>query len=189
MWDALNEFELSLMNSLNSAISGEVMDLFLSFMLFLERGALVWILLTVLLLFDKRFRRAGYMTSLGLGISLLVAFVILKPVFGRLRPLEFIEGYAIIFPIPETYSFPSSPVTIAFAYTAVLWNNVKMLRVPLVLLSAFIALAEIYVYFSYFSDVVAGVVLGALCGIITVRLFEKYTIIKPENNDKSGNLQ
>ena len=188
MWHSLNQIELLVMDSLNAVISGRFMDLFLSFMLFLERGALVWILLTVFLLFDKRFRRAGYMTSLGLGISLLIVFVILKPLFGRLRPLEFIEGYAIIFPIPETYSFPSSPVAVAFAYTAVLWNSVKMLRVPLVLLSSLIALAEVYFYFSYFSDVIAGALIGIACGIVTVWLFDKYTIVKPERNDKSGRL-
>ncbi|HDP77316.1 MAG TPA: phosphatase PAP2 family protein [Mesotoga infera] len=186
MWDVLNQIELSVMHSLNAVMSGQFMDLFLSFMLFLERGALVWILLTVFLLFDKRFRRAGYMTSLGLGISLLIVFVVLKPVFGRLRPLEFIEGYTIIFPVPETYSFPSSPVAVAFAYAVVLWNNVKMLRAPLVLLSSLIALAEVYVYFSYISDVVAGAVIGLACGILTVWLFNKYTIIKPEKSDKSG---
>jgi len=189
MWDVLNDIELSIMDSLNAVMSGQFIDLFLSFMLFLERGALVWIILTVFLLFDKRFRRVGYMTSLGLGITLFIVFVILKPVFGRLRPLEFIEGYTIIFPIPETYSFPSSPVGVAFAYTAVLWNSIKMLRVPLVLLSSLIALAEVYVYFSYFSDVIAGAVIGIACGIVTVWLFDKYTIIKPERNDKSGSLQ
>ncbi len=189
MWDVLNDIELSIMDSLNAVMSGQFIDLFLSFMLFLERGALVWILLTVFLLLDKKYRRAGYITSLGLGITLLIVFVILKPVFGRLRPLEFIEGYTIIFPIPETYSFPSSPVGVAFAYTAVLWNSVKMLRVPLVLLSSLIALAEVYVYFSYFSDVIAGALIGIACGIVTVWLFDKYTIIKPERNDKSGSLQ
>jgi len=183
MWNVLNQIELTVMHSINAGISSQFMDLLLSFMLFLERGALVWILLTVFLLFDKRFRRAGYMTSLGLGISLLIVFVILKPVFGRLRPLEFIEGYTIIFPVPETYSFPSSPVAVAFAYAVVLWNSVKMLRVPLLLLSSLIALAEVYVYFSYFSDVIAGALIGIACGIVTVWLFDKYTIVKPERND------
>ncbi|WP_367363019.1 hypothetical protein [Mesotoga sp.] len=66
MWDVLNQVELSIMDSLIAMqlCPGQFMDLFLSFMLFLERGSLVWILLTVFLLFDKRFRRAGYMTSL-----------------------------------------------------------------------------------------------------------------------------
>ncbi len=40
-----------------------------------------------------------------------------------------------------------------------------MLRVPLVLLSSLIALAEVYVYFSYISDVIAGAVIGIACGI------------------------
>jgi undecaprenyl-diphosphatase len=64
-----------------------------------------------------------------------------------------------------------------------------MLRVPLALLSSLIALAEVYVYFSYFSDVIAGALIGIACGIITVWLFDKYTIIKPERNDKSGGLE
>ncbi|NLT45079.1 MAG: phosphatase PAP2 family protein, partial [Thermotogaceae bacterium] len=85
MWDVLNDIELSIMDSLNAVMSGQFIDLFLSFMLFLERGALVWILLTVFLLLDKKYRRAGYITSLGLGITLFIVFVILKPVFGRLR--------------------------------------------------------------------------------------------------------
>jgi len=68
MWQGLNGLELSLMNWLVSPIEGAFMDLLMSFFLFLARGSLVWILLTVFLLFDKRYRRTGYLTSAGLAI-------------------------------------------------------------------------------------------------------------------------
>ncbi|HNR80766.1 MAG TPA: phosphatase PAP2 family protein [Mesotoga infera] len=180
MWHGLNGLELSLMNWLVSPIEGAFMDLLMSFFLFLARGSLVWILLTVLLFFDKRYRRTGYLTSAGLAIALLLSFVILKPILARTRPFLLLEGYSLIFPMPETYSFPSSQVTVAFAYVVMTWKSVKSLRIPVLTIASLVSLSKIYVYFNYFSDVVAGVFLGVFCGWFAVKLFEKYTVVRPE---------
>jgi undecaprenyl-diphosphatase len=178
MWSVLNELELSLMGRINSIVSGNIMDILMSFMLFLSRGSLVWMLLTVFLLFDRRYRRIGYKTSIGLILSLLLSFVILKPILSRVRPFEFLEGYSIIFPLPETFSFPSAQVTVAFAYLFIIWKDVRSLRVPVLLISILICLSKTYVYFNYFTDVLAGVCLGVFCGWFTVKLFERYTLVK-----------
>lgn len=108
----------------------------------------------------------------GLGLHYL-----LKILIGRVRPeaAELIES---------TPSFPSGHSTMAIIFFALLLFYVipdlkyKSLRKPLkslsILLMILIPFSRIYLGLHWFSDVIAGAILGALVFVISVILAKKY---------------
>ena len=54
----------------------------------LGNSGIVWILITIVLIAIKRYRKYGYMLALALIITLVVGNITLKPLVARIRPFD-----------------------------------------------------------------------------------------------------
>ncbi len=132
----------------------------------------VWIFSGIVLLSVKRYRRAGVAVILALFMSLIFGNVILKPLIARIRPCiiyPWIPLY-ISMPLPTDYSFPSGHTFGSFAAATAIFCRSKRVGTLALLLAAGIGFSRMYLFVHYPSDILAGVLLGTLSGIIAYKI-------------------
>ncbi|MDP4012515.1 MAG: phosphatase PAP2 family protein [Candidatus Nanoarchaeia archaeon] len=99
--------------------------------------------------------------------SLAVTFV-LKFLIERIRP-EIITAL-----IPETgFAFPSGHATAAFASVPLVNKIFKKTKLFWIVYVVLIGFSRIYLGVHYFSDVIAGALVGIICGKIILKLSKK----------------
>lgn len=142
---------------------------------------IVWIALGMALLSVKKYRWAGVAVILALAISLIVGNGILKPLVARLRPCIIYPWMpmAISAPLPTDYSFPSGHTFGSFAAAVAIFCQSKRWGTAALLLAAGIGFSRIYLFVHYPSDVLAGVLLGTISGIVAYRMSRYLSISRP----------
>jgi len=120
------------------------------------------------------FAKMGWMMGVALLLGLIVCNLTLKPLIARIRPYE-LEGFADLLMIERQSekSFPSGHSVAVFEMAfAVAYYTKKKGRgvwgVFAYILACLIAYSRLYVGVHYPSDVIAGAVIGTVCGILAV---------------------
>mgnify|MGYP003199246539 CR=1 FL=1 len=80
----------------------------------LGNAGILWILITIVLLLDKKTRNVGYMSALALIGSLIVDNILLKNLVARTRPFDVNTAVQLLVAKPRDYSFPSGHTATAF---------------------------------------------------------------------------
>ena len=137
----------------------------------LGNAGILWILITIVLLLDKKTRNVGYMSALALIGSLIVDNILLKNLVARTRPYEVVDGLKLLIEKQSDYSFPSGHTGSSFASAIVLWKELpKKYGVMALIAAVLIAYSRLYVGVHYPSDVLAGVVIGTVLALVSVWL-------------------
>ena len=144
----------------------------------LGNAGIFWIILSVVLLFFKRTRKAGALALVSLLICFLVTNVWLKNMVARMRPYERYEDIILLVAKAVDYSFPSGHTASSFAAAGVYWRYLnKKAGIGLMILAAGIGLSRLYVGIHYPSDVLVGWIVGFACSQIVYygeRALRKY---------------
>ena len=99
-------------------------------------------------------------------------------VFHRIRPYECYSCIDILINAPKDYSFPSGHTTISFAAAVPVFLRNKKWGIATLVMASLIAFSRLYLYVHYPSDILGGMVLGIIVGVITYRLAYKNTYQK-----------
>jgi membrane-associated phospholipid phosphatase len=132
--------------------------------------AAVWIALGLVGAASDERRRRRWLRACAVGPAAVGLNVAVKVVVGRDRPL--IEEHPPLARAPSKLSFPSAHATSSVAGATALARVEPRLRVPAYSLAAAICLTRPYLGMHYPSDVLAGVLLGAVVGRAVPRLGE-----------------
>jgi undecaprenyl-diphosphatase len=149
----------------------------------LGNAGAIFIIIGLALLFTKKYRKAGLSVLVALLVMLICNDLFLKEFFARPRPFNLFDtdpekyaqwGKDYIYPKlvekPTSYSFPSGHTSSAFAAAiALLWHNRK-LGIPVTLFAAVMGFSRIYVQVHYCTDVLFGMLSGAVCALIAVAI-------------------
>lgn len=139
----------------------------------LGEGGVLWIILGLLLLVNKKTKWMGITVLVALLFTLLVGNLTLKPLVARPRPCWRHPEIPLLIANPKDFSFPSGHSMSSFAAaTAVLtWNR----RAGIAALAGAVIMActRLYFYVHYPTDIVAGLLIGVVLGILA------YRIVKP----------
>lgn len=179
-FDSLLGFDLSVFQWIQSIQNG-FLDALMVGVTTLGNAGAIFIALGFVLLFTKKYRKAGFAVLVALIVMLLCSDLFLKEFFARVRPFNLFESnpekYAVwgteyVFPElvykPTSYSFPSGHTASAFAAaTALLWHSRKW-GIPTMIFAAVMGFSRIYVQVHYCTDVFGGIAAGAVCGLIAV---------------------
>lgn len=114
-------------------------------------------------------QRGAIIAAVSAGLSGTITYL-LKVLVARPRPP--VEAMLAA----STPSFPSGHTTIAFALAVSLGELEPDIRKYLYLIASSVALTRIYLGVHYPSDILAGAVIGAGCGLIVVRYQENIPI-------------
>ncbi len=133
--------------------------------------SLIWLILgTVRGLRSDRHRRAAVRAGIGVGLESALVNLGVKSLFRRTRPVH--EGpRPLRLRQPRTSSFPSGHATSAFNAAALLSDGDERLKPLYYGVAAIVATSRVYVRVHHASDVIGGVLIGALLGRVARRLF------------------
>ncbi len=161
----MDEQILSYFNTLSTP---EWLDYIFIFITRLGDMGFAWILCTVILLCFRNKRRSGFAMALALVFSAIAVNLALKNLAARPRPYDFYQGIALIIQPETSYSFPSGHTTSSFAAALTLFWLEKKIAPYAVILASLIAFSRLYLCVHYFTDVLGGMLLGALLAFAAV---------------------
>lgn len=130
----------------------------------LDNGGAVWLVLTGLLLLFPKHRKAGIAILIALGIEVICCNLVLKPLVARIRPCDINTAIQLLIARPTDFSFPSGHTGSSFAAASALLFSHNKLWIPATILAVLIAFSRLYLYVHYPSDVLAGALIGIICG-------------------------
>ena len=143
-----------------------ILDYFFPYITHLGTAGSFWILLTAVLMCFKKTRRAAVCSAIALLGSLILNNMILKPLVGRVRPYEVIEGLKLIGKRATDPSFPSGHTAASIASAVALCRFLKKrYSIPLLALALLIGFSRLYIGIHYPTDVLAGLLDGIALGI------------------------
>jgi len=132
------------------------------------RGGIIWAVIGAII----AWRRARWYDFATLAVAMLLATIladhILKPLVHRTRPFKAIPAVAVIGGRPHDPSFPSGHAANAFAAARVLSMTEPRVRALWWTLAVAIAYSRVYLGVHYPLDVLAGAVIGTLCGVAAI---------------------
>lgn len=185
LFDSFLQFDLSVFQWIQS-IQNDFLDALMVGITTLGNAGAVFIVLGLVLLFTKKYRKAGLSVLVALIVMLICNDLFLKEFFARPRPFNLFETnpekyafwsevyfYPELVGKPSSFSFPSGHTASAFAAAiAFLWHDRKW-GIPTTVFAALMGFSRIYVQVHYCTDVLCGVFTGAICALIAV-LIVKY---------------
>lgn len=133
---------------------------------------LIWILISLWLFIHKKTRHIGIITLLALTLSVIMGEGLLKHIVQRPRPYADFSLAHLLVDKSTTYSFPSGHTATSFAAAYALSKYIKKFSLVIWTIAITIAFSRLYLFLHYPSDIVAGVVLGLICGKAASYLYE-----------------
>lgn len=128
----------------------------------------IWFILSIPLLLINKYRMTGFTLILAMVISALAGEVTIKHIVGRVRPCSRDFAKDLLIKHPAHYSFPSGHTSSSFAVAMVMLFMMPVLFIPVLLYACLMGFSRMYVLVHYPTDVLAGVVLGTICGTVAV---------------------
>lgn len=133
----------------------------------------VWILAALIMLFTKKYRKAGILVLVAMLCTFLSGELLIKNLVCRPRPFYVNADINLIITPPSGYSFPSSHSAVSFAAAAVIFYFDKKLGVIAFVLAALTAFSRLYLYVHYPTDVLAGICLGLFWAVIVIFIYKR----------------
>lgn len=152
------------------------LDPIVSFYTKLGDAGLLWIALSLAMLFHKPTRKAGALALCAMILGLIVTNLTIKPLISRPRPWL---DWPIVPLVTEKdpNSFPSGHTCAAFA-AAMVWVRTlpqRRDRVIVAVMAVLMGLSRLYVGVHYPADVLAGAVIGSLCAWAAWKAYNLYS--------------
>ena len=144
--EAIQSFDLSVLNAIQNSLKCGFLDYFAVFISYLTTSGIIWIVTGVILLFFRKTRAVGIIVLIALALGFLSGDVLLKHLVNRPRP------------------------------TTVLLAKKRTLGFIALALTVCIAFSRLYLYVHYPTDVLCGLLLGALCGIAALLIAKAFKL-------------
>lgn len=135
----------------------------------LGNAGIFWIVLSLFMLFYCRDKRVGLTAVVSLLLSLLIVNFVLKNSVARVRPCQIDTSVPLLIKSPKDYSFPSGHTSASFAaaVSIVQYAAYRRQGIAAILLASMIAVSRMYLFVHFPTDILAGVFLGVLEGIVS----------------------
>ena len=173
MMEWVQRLDFRVLDWIQQHLKGRALDVAMPLITALGNGGWIFLVLTAGLLISKRYRQQGKTLGGALLLCLLVGNLLLKPMVGRIRPYQFVEGFELLVQPLRDASFPSGHTSSAFAAAWALFRNDRQLGIPALVLAAFIGFTRLYLYVHFPTDVLGGIVFGIVLGILGDLLADK----------------
>lgn len=176
-----------------------IMDKIMIFITHLGDEGIFWIALGVVLLLFKKTRKLGIAALGGLALVSFMNSIVLKDLFERLRPYAMDAGYwervatdgwHYQFPFADLYeksfAFPSGHTASSFGAAIGIFYIDKKKGIAPLILAFLIGFSRIYIHVHYPSDVIAGMIVGIVFGLLAcLIIFKLFGGILDKLNEKS----
>ena len=157
---------MAILDFIQSSMRTGFMDYIMPIISHMGDAGLIWIVLSIGLIIHKKTRKIGLVIIIALVLNGIICNIILKPMIGRIRPFDVNTSIKFLINKPSDFSFPSGHTSSSFVVASVLFFRKSKLFVPSLILGILIGFSRLYLYVHYPSDVLAGLILGIVCGYI-----------------------
>lgn len=178
----LKSLDLELLNAIHIGLHNKIFDIVMPFMTFLGDKGLIWLIVCIILIISKKFRKEGIVLLIALMVTTLVGEGIIKHIIKRPRPFITMPDIKLLINRPSSYSFPSGHATSSFTAATVLGYYFKKYKIFFYSIATLIAFSRVYLYVHYPSDVITGAVLGTLIAWLVLNVVNKRKVDKNEKN-------
>ena len=139
----------------------------------LGHAGMIWIAVTLVLLIIPKTRKVGCASVIALLMTAALCNGILKNAVARPRPYVMIPALHLLGPRASDWSFPSGHSCTAFSVGGICLARLpKKAGIPAIVLAALLALSRLYVGIHYPTDVIAGVALGIVIALLSMKIFD-----------------
>lgn len=179
----ITETDLKILDWIQANMHSEVLDRVLPALTFLGEKGWFFIVFAVVLLCIPKTRRWGAWLGTSLLLGLVFCNMLIKNIVARERPYTHVENITLLVDKLSDYSFPSGHTVAAFEFFAVVFMMpVKAVYKVLAGIFAFcMAFSRLYLYVHFPSDVLAGMIIGSLFGVMGVRIVEMVSEERKKN--------
>ncbi|MBE7032302.1 MAG: phosphatase PAP2 family protein [Ruminococcaceae bacterium] len=151
--------ELWILNLIQDIFGCGFLDFLMPKITALGNAGIIWILVGLVLLCTKKYRRGGVFLLVGLLLGLIFGNVILKNLIARPRPC-WIYDVPLLIPNPTDFSFPSGHTLSSFISAFVLMRINRKFGIPALVLAILIAFSRMYLFVHFPTDILGGIVLA-----------------------------
>lgn len=145
----------------------------MKFVSYLGNSGQIWILVGIIMLFFKKYRKTGLTVLLALLLCLIFGNAILKNLIARQRPCWIDESVKLLISTPTDYSFPSGHTFSSFAASLSIFMYHKKLGISAFVLAILIAFSRLYLFVHFPTDIIGGIVLGITTAYVSYRIIKK----------------
>jgi len=172
----------------NRSIANPIFDIVMPFVTsdFNLRIFLVLIWAGLLIFGGRTGRIVALLLIPAIAISDQLSSHIIKPLIGRVRPCHELEGVRLLVSCGSGLSFPSSHAVNSFTVATLLSRFYKRYLVYLFSLAFLISFSRIYVGVHYPADVLAGMFIGFVVGLLIFYLWIYSSKFYRKNAEKGG---
>ena len=171
--DAIYSFDTAILDFIQNTFKCAFLDPIMAFFSYMGEMGLFWIAVGIVFIIFKKTRSMGVMMLCAMLIGFLIGEIGLKHIFNRPRPFELNPDYVLNIGIPSGSSFPSGHSCSSMAAAVVMLIKDKRFGIPALVLALLIVFSRLYNYVHYPSDVLCGMLLGAICAVVVVLVFKK----------------
>lgn len=185
--EAIIQFESNILLWIQEYLRSDFLDPIVKFITHSGDHGYLWIALLVILLCIPKTRRAALIGAVTLLLTFIVTNLCLKPLIGRTRPYEVIEGLTRIIEKQSDRSFPSGHTANSMAVGVSLWLvsrkyellGDKKLYFPktagwvVLVWSVLVGLSRLYVGVHYPTDVLGGAIIAIVNAVIVLGVYKK----------------
>lgn len=182
--------DIAILDAIQQHLRSPMLDQAMLLVTHLGDFALVWLAAAAVLAAQPRYRRYGIAVLAAVAVTAAFGMLVLKPLFGRVRPFVAYEFSGLLIPPPSGDSFPSNHSMVSFAAAAALCcvpvkgRGAVALKAGAVIVACLIAFSRLYLYVHYPTDIVAGAVIGIAIGVASARLAERFRPKPPADDGR-----
>jgi len=166
MFESITAWDLSILKWISENLWCGFLDAVMPVVTFLGNAGWFWIAMAVVMLFFKQTRKTALMMGAALIFGLIICNLILKPTVARIRPYELVDGIKLLIGKQSDFSFPSGHTAASFEAATVLMIRDRRFGIPALVLAFIIAFSRMYLFVHYPTDIIGGIVVGSLCGVL-----------------------
>jgi len=168
MFNMIQRIDETILFFIHDNLRNPTIDRVMVFITSLGDAGFLWILITFLLLAQKRYRKCGIFLVCALILEQLICNDILKPLIGRVRPCNKFPDVVLLIHRMHTASFPSGHTMNGFVSATILFYFHRSLGIVAYAIASLIAFSRLYLFVHYPSDVLAGAVFGVITALMTI---------------------
>ncbi len=134
---------------------------------------IIWWVICLPFLINHSTRITGINFVVGISFAHVMGEGLIKHLVKRIRPCYGLDDDELIINRPRFYSFPSGHTTASFSMLGVaIFRGLPLYVIlPIAFLALLISFSRIYLRVHYLTDVLAGMILGFTCGMLSVMFF------------------
>ncbi len=143
------------------------------------------LLIGLLLVMYKPTRIIGAAVLIGVGLTMLLGDMVIGIMANRPRPVAVYPYFEQLIPASSS-SFPSGSVAGLFATATAIFFYKKKWSIPVFVYGILVGFSQLYCYVNYPTDIVAGAIIGVICGSLAYIIVDHVTDIYAERIMNKG---